>query len=325
MRIVIFASPSTCLRASGAAFAIALTLMAPPTNAMSLPEALALAYTNNPQLASERAQLRTADEGVAQAVSNLRPSVQVSASDSFTKDMVSGGTALQNQFYSGQTPHDSYGVSVSEALYRGGRTTAQINQALDTVHAEYWHLMSIEQQVLLAAMTDYADVLRDQAILELDLRDEQALLGRLTATKARLAGGEAGRIDVSDTEAAYRQAVAERSLAEAKIAGSRYNFQRDVGVFPTRLAYPRTTLSLPLNISDAETMAANSNPDVLSALFVEKASEQNIQQALGQTRNGRIISRSCFDSPWRSIPEDLSNPRPVQLAKRPTPGTFKPI
>jgi outer membrane protein len=47
--------------------------------AQTLLEALADAYTNNPTLRASRAELRSVNEGVPQALSNWRPTVTVTA------------------------------------------------------------------------------------------------------------------------------------------------------------------------------------------------------------------------------------------------------
>ncbi len=49
-----------------------------PARADSLQDALVQAYHNNPALLAERARLRATDEGVAQALSNWRPTVSIS-------------------------------------------------------------------------------------------------------------------------------------------------------------------------------------------------------------------------------------------------------
>lgn len=49
-------------------------------SAEDLKEALAAAYSSNPQLAAKRAALRATDEGIAQANSGFLPSISGSAS-----------------------------------------------------------------------------------------------------------------------------------------------------------------------------------------------------------------------------------------------------
>ena len=50
-----------------------------PASAETLTDALAAAYQTNPTLQAQRAQLRATDEGVPQALSGWRPSLQAQA------------------------------------------------------------------------------------------------------------------------------------------------------------------------------------------------------------------------------------------------------
>src|SRR5258708_8162292 len=71
------------LRASAggvATAAAALWIGATPLSAQTLTEAFAYTYNNNPQLLAQRAALRATDEGVPQALSNWRPTVNFTGS-----------------------------------------------------------------------------------------------------------------------------------------------------------------------------------------------------------------------------------------------------
>ena len=49
-------------------------------NAQTIEDALMIAYRNNPTLLGQRAKLRATDEGVPQALSDWRPSVEITGS-----------------------------------------------------------------------------------------------------------------------------------------------------------------------------------------------------------------------------------------------------
>ena len=64
---------------TGAAVSVLLTALAGPTPALAdtIEAALVRAYQNNPQLNAQRAQVRSTDENVPQALSGYRPKVNV--------------------------------------------------------------------------------------------------------------------------------------------------------------------------------------------------------------------------------------------------------
>src|SRR5215510_11904719 len=71
----------TKVLAGAAASALLIALMGPaPALADTIEAALVRAYQTNPQLNSQRAQVRVTDENVPQALSGYRPKVSVTAS-----------------------------------------------------------------------------------------------------------------------------------------------------------------------------------------------------------------------------------------------------
>ncbi len=146
----------------------------------SLKEAWAKAYSTNPALAAERARLRSIDEGVAQAKAGLRPTISASASSGaqyIDQDLKSNGSG------SDTIMPTAILTEASQPIYRGGRTDADVKRATAEVQAARALLDKKEQEVLLAVGTAYMDVLRDQAVLELNENNIKVLERQLEATK----------------------------------------------------------------------------------------------------------------------------------------------
>src|SRR5205823_119595 len=82
--------------AGAAASALLLVCMGPvPVLADTIEAALVRAYQNNPQLNSQRAQVRATDENVPQALSGYRPKVAITASAGYQYtdvETTAGGT-----------------------------------------------------------------------------------------------------------------------------------------------------------------------------------------------------------------------------------------
>jgi len=110
--------------------AVCLVNLALPggAQAMTLQEALAAAYNNNPTLLAQRARLRESDEGVPQALSGWRPTVQFTGSAGVQRNEITG-TGERTL-----TPR-TLDLNVTQPLYSGGRTTAATSQAENTVRA----------------------------------------------------------------------------------------------------------------------------------------------------------------------------------------------
>src|ERR1700694_951455 len=109
---------------TGAAAAVLLMAYMGPTSALAdtIEAALVRAYQGNPQLNAQRAQVRSIDENVPQALAGYRPQAALTARagvqypDSFGASPFFGGE------FHGVEPPRSAGVTVTQTLYNGGQT-----------------------------------------------------------------------------------------------------------------------------------------------------------------------------------------------------------
>jgi outer membrane protein len=129
----------------------AACLLAPAAQAQTLTEALSQAYNNNPTLLAARAQLRATDEGVPQALAGWRPTVSLAgaygAADTRARTQVQALDANNRIFFRDPQPPSSTTsrqerspasatATLSQPLFRGGRTVSQTRQAENLVLAQ---------------------------------------------------------------------------------------------------------------------------------------------------------------------------------------------
>jgi outer membrane protein len=251
----------------------ALIGAARPAAGQTLQEALALAYANNPTLQAARARLRAADEAVPQALAGWRPTVQLTGSF---------GTAVGNANQQGAPRRDtdrdplSATASVTQPIYRGGRTIASTRQAENRVLAERARLLATEQQVLQDTVNAYVALIRDQEEVRLNTNNEQVLARQLQATNERFRVGEITRTDVAQAESRLAGARAARADAEGRLQASRATFQRLVGQPPQRLTAPQPISAPVTTAAQAAQVASLNNPNVVAALFDEAAARDQV-------------------------------------------------
>ena len=266
---------------SGATFAVmaAAVLAATPASAQTLTEAFAYTYNNNPQILAQRALLRATDEQVPQALANWRPTVTLTGTAGFERAGIAArGSSTQ---FSSFEPRAA-DLRITQPLYRGGRTEAQTRQAINTVQSTRAQTLGVETQVFQSVAQTYLDVVRDQTLVEVNRSNEQVLRRQLEATQDRFRVGEVTRTDVAQAESQLAQATAQRINAEGQLEVSRANYARAVGHPPGRLVQPRERPVLPATRDEALTLAANNNPNVISAMFTELAARDNIDLVRGQ-------------------------------------------
>ena len=187
-------------------FATALTTGA--AKAETIFEALSTAYETNPTLQAQRAYLRSVDENVAIAKSGFRPNIYLTGSYS--------DSDIHNNNIPSQTGGStlSAGAVISQPVFSGFTTVNSVKSADSMVRAEQNNLYNTEQNVFLSASTAYLDVVRDEAIVNLQ------------------------KNNVSQAQARYSQAKADRIASEGTLQASKAVYARVIGEAPKDLSAP---------------------------------------------------------------------------------------
>ena len=228
---------------TGAAAAVLLMAYMGPTPVLAdtIEAALVRAYQNNPQLNAQRAQVRSTDENVPQALSGYRPRVAVTASAGtqyIDTQTTSGGNAnnlVKNDFHGVNAPRSISGT-VTQTLFNGFQTANRTRAAESQVSGAREGLRVLEQTVLLNAATIYMDYLRDSAIVEVQKSNVRVLEQTLKQTQDRFNVGEVTRTDVAQSEAQLAAGKTQLLAAEATLTTTKANFRRIIGNEPDQLA-----------------------------------------------------------------------------------------
>jgi outer membrane protein len=274
----------------------------------SLIEALTMAYQSNPTLRAQRARLRATDEGVAQALSGWRPEVELTGSGAKTRQRTNAVPAK-----SSRTPYSGT-LSVTQSLYRGGRTVAETSQAESEVEAARARLTSVEQVVLLDAATAYMDVVRDEAVLELNVNNEQVLTRQLEATRDRFSVGEVTRTDVAQAESRLAGALADRRQAEGNLEVSRATYRQIMGTMPGTLSQPDLPQPPAADGEEAAQLADTQNPGVLAAIHDEAAAQINVRAVTGELLPSVDLTANASRSRNQAIEDRTTNTVSVTAA-----------
>jgi TolC family type I secretion outer membrane protein len=239
--------------------------------------ALGQAYLGNPTLDAARAQLRGTDEGVPQALSGWRPTVQgqVSAGSEWSHDGSKAGPNnlvidRNRQFY----PR-TYSLTLTQPLFDGFGTVSGTKAAENRVKAGRAQLLDTEQQVLFAAVQAYMSVVSNQSILELNRNNVAVLQQQLQATEDRFQAGEVTKTDVAQAQASLQGAVADQTSAEGDLIASKAVYRQVIGQEPVQLSVPSVPPNLPQKQEDVVSMSQEA-PVVISAQFVESATKDDI-------------------------------------------------
>ena len=241
-------------------------------SADSLEWALSQAYQNNPQLNSQRAMARQADEDVPQALSGYRPKVGIvaNAGEQYQQGIgkSSAPTGANYSASEGQFVPRAIGINASQTVYDGNQNATKTRQAESQVSAARETLRLIEQNVLLNAATAYMNLLRDEATLNLQRRNVEVLQEQLRQTRDQFHAGEVTKTDVAQAESRLAGGRAAVLAAESIFVSSKALYRQAIGVEPGKLApgSPVDRLS-PKILSEAIALGRAQNPAVTAAMF----------------------------------------------------------
>lgn len=256
---------------------VALLAAGLPAEADDLATALGQTYLGNPTLDSARAQLRSTDEGVPQALSGWRPTVSAQASagsewtHNGTKALPGQTIADRNQQFYPRT----YSLTVTQPLFNGFGTVSGTHAAENRVRAGRAQLLDIEQQVLFQAVQAYMSVVANQSILELNRNNVKVLEAQLQATQDRFDAGEVTKTDVAQAQASLQGAIANQTAAEGDLTAAKAVYRQVVGQEPAQVAMPDIPPMLPQKEEEVVTLSQQ-QPQVIAARFVADATKDDI-------------------------------------------------
>ena len=274
-------------------------------SADTLEWALVQAYQNNPSLNAQRAALRAVDENVPQALSGYRPKLSVTASGGYNyfREL---NKSVNQQAFPNTVIYNSlgeslgtrqFGATATQTLFNGFQTANRTRQAESQVAGARETLRVTEQQVLLDAATAYMNLLRDQAILDLNRRNVEVLTEQLKQTRDRFNVGEVTRTNVAQAESRLAAGRSQLLQAQSNYITSQANYRRVIGVNPGRLdpGTPVDRLS-PSPLSRAITAGETMSPSVLASMYGVDVAELAVkisEGALSQSRAYRCLHRKA--------------------------------
>ncbi len=255
---------------AAAAGAAGAAMSASSAAAQTLKEALLHAHQTNPTLQAEIAQRRAAATGITRSWSSWLPSITAGAdygaarTESAALLSPQGGGAPARRETSSTREPWGYDFSLSQNLYAGGASYSGSSQARHLSAAAGQTLRQTAQQVLLDAATAYFNVLRDQAIVELNENNITVLRRQMEATRQRFTVGEITRTDVAQSESRLSGARSTLAGARAGLTASRSFFARVIGREAENLSF--TPLPpLPKNRGSALEYARANHPSLLAS------------------------------------------------------------
>ena len=267
-------------------FASLLGLAPAAAGAETLDDAIGRALVADPGLQSSRTALETSRLALSAARAERLPTI--SGSVGFTRSWrdASGGAVVDangNVISAGSggvqtSDSGSAGVSLSETLYNGGRTTAAVNRAKADYERTQATVRGQEDALVQQVVTAYTGVAYAEAAADIRRQQVERLLRETEAAQTRFDAGATTRTDVYQAQADLAQARADLASAQSDLAAQRATYERRVGAAPGSLD-DATPPAVPASLDEAIGIARENSTSVQAAVAGVKAAKANVSSA----------------------------------------------
>ncbi len=244
----------------------------------TIEETLIEVYRSNPSILAQRNMLHAEDEAMPQALSGWIPSAEFSSSVGRRHTERSQSLSVFGSTQETTAPRTTR-ITIRQPVYQGGGTLAATRRAQSSILAARSDLMATEQDTLLEAATIFLDVVRDQAILDLNRIRKDVLERQMQATSDQFDVGEATRADFYQARAGHARAIADVVRAEGILKTTQAAYLNVVGFEAGIVKEPENIGSLPSSLTEALSIADKKNPRITAALHTEEALRFRVEES----------------------------------------------
>ena len=270
--------------------ASSLLLLSPYCLALDLVEAYQRAKTSDPNWQANVYQYQADQLNLGIAKGNLLPTVTVSGNitrkhqDLNQSDMGSGNIFNSSDLMSSTSTTKQATITARQPLFRMDAWQGY-KQVKTSVQLSEVSLKLQQQQHLLNVAESYFNVLRQQALTLTNAQEEKALLEQLNMMNAKLREGLVAKSDVSEANAQYQNARANRIATGTQLILAQEQLAQLIGPYQEKLAVLRDDFQyqkpIPSSLEEWTSLARSQNLDVLQARLQQQYAndQKRVEQA----------------------------------------------
>lgn len=261
----------------------------PTLFALDLLEAYQRAQQNDSNWQANLLQYQSDQLNLGIASGNLLPTVTLSGNvtrknQSADNSSIEGLPAEFGELQGSSTTTRQIAVTARQPLFRWDAWQGY-KQVKTSVELSEVNLRLQKQQHILQVAEAYFNVLRQQSLTTAYLQEEQALSEQLRMMNAKLREGLVARSDVSEANAQYQSAQANRISTQVQLVLAQEQLAQFIGPYQENLAVLREDFQfqkpVPSNIGSWTELAQNQNLEILQARLQKLYSEdaKRVEQA----------------------------------------------
>ncbi|WP_180056197.1 MULTISPECIES: TolC family outer membrane protein [unclassified Acinetobacter] len=253
-----------------------LLLTSPWSFALDLVEAYERAKQADPNWQANKLQYEADKLNLGIANGNLLPTVTVSGNVTRKNQNANQSGAQADLFMPDSTTSKQIALTARQPLFRWDAWEG-LKQVKTSINLSEINLKIQKQQHLLNVSEAYFNVLRQQALTVANLQEEQALSEQLRMMNAKLKEGLVAKSDVSEANAQYQNARANRMATNVQLVLAQEQLQQFIGPYRENLAVLREDFEfqkpVPNNVQAWEELAQGQNLGILQAHLQKRYAE----------------------------------------------------
>lgn len=261
-----------------------LLLASPALFALDLVNAYERAKQSDPNWQANQLQYEADQLNLGIANGNLLPTITLAGNVARKNQNVNQSASNIGFSLPASTTNKQITLTARQPLFRWDAWEG-LKQVKTSIDLSEINLRIQQQNHILQVADTYFNVLRQQALTVANLQEEQALSEQLKVMNAKLNEGLIAKSDVSEANAQYQNARANRMSTHVQLVLAQEQLQQLIGSYRENLAVLREDFQfqkpVPNNMQDWENLAMSQNLGILQAKIQRRYAEdgKRVEQA----------------------------------------------
>jgi len=262
--------------------------------AVTLSEALLLAYKNNPELNAERENIQVSKEDLNISRSEFLPTITLSSSKSQQDTKKLTDRTGTNSSITDVDPK-TQSIAIEQKLFQGFAGIASMQKSKIGLNLADAKLLKTEQEVLYKAIEAYSGLMFTNEKLKINQKNLDLLERQVETDQARLERAQITLADLAQSESSLAGAQAKFIQAKNEMITAKLVYEKTIGPITNVDELNKDldfNFEIPKNLNKAIEISKNNNPNLIIAKLDYEQSEKDVTISRAELSPSATLSLS---------------------------------
>jgi outer membrane protein len=262
--------------------------------AVTLSEALLLAYKNNPELNAERENIQVSKEDLNISRSEFLPTITLSSSKSQQDTKKLTDRTGTNSSITDVDPK-TQSIAIEQKLFQGFAGIASMQKSKIGLNLADAKLLKTEQEVLYKAIEAYSGLMFANEKLKINQKNLDLLERQVETDQARLERAQITLADLAQSESSFAGAQAKFIQAKNEMITAKLVYEKIIGPITNVDELNKDldfNFEIPKNLNKAIEISKNNNPNLIIAKLDYEQSEKDVTISRAELSPSATLSLS---------------------------------